>query len=268
MSEEIPDSSQSKRHVGLFVTCLVDVMRPSIGFAAMQLLEQADCIVEIPTTQTCCGQPAFNSGDDQGAAKIAKQLIEQFEQFDYVVAPSGSCASMIKVHFPELFQDDVTWLTRSRALSSKTYELLSFLVDVCDYKPDSQKLQSKYTYHHSCSGLRDMKVMTQPKKLLQTIDGLEHIELKGSTECCGFGGTFCVKYSDISNQIVEEKVENIRQTGANLLLGGDWGCLMNMSGKLNRESVKNDTSAGEEIVALHTAEVLAGMTDDILSESK
>lgn len=276
------DNNQKKRQVGLFVTCLADVMRPSIGFAALKLLEQADCEVEVPMAQTCCGQPAFNSGDNEGTAKIAKQLIEQFEQFDYVVVPSGSCSSMIKTHFPEVFQDDPAWLSRTRALSEKTHELLSFLVDVCDYTPDKIQLKSNYTYHHSCSGLRDMKVTTQPKKLLQSIDGLNHIELKGSTECCGFGGTFCVKYSDISNQIVEEKAENIRATGANILLGGDWGCLMNMAGKLNREknksAEKSSTTDGLadnirevkniKIVAMHTAEVLAGMADDILAESK
>ena len=258
------ENSQNKRQVGLFVTCLADVMRPSIGFAALQLLEQANCHVTVPTAQTCCGQPAFNSGDDQGAAKIAKQLIEQFEQFDYVVAPSGSCSSMIKTHFPELFQDDPSWLDRSQVLSGKTHELLSFLVDFCDYTPEKRLLDADYTYHHSCSGLREMKVTTQPKKLLQSVEGLNHVELKGSTECCGFGGTFCVKYSDISNQIVEEKADNIRATGASILLGGDWGCLMNMSGKLNREKPIDS----EKIVAMHTAEVLAGMADDILSDSK
>ncbi len=255
---------QHKREVGLFVTCLADVMRPSIGFAAIQLLEQAGCNVMVPTTQTCCGQPAFNSGDDFGTSKIAKQLITQFEAFDHVVVPSGSCASMIKTHFPELFQDDPFWLDRSQRLSAKTYELLSFLVDICGFSPESITLKNSYTYHHSCSGLRDMKVTTQPKKLLNTVEGLEHIELKGSTECCGFGGTFCVKYSDISNQIVEEKVDNIRATGANILLGGDWGCLMNMSGKLNRDKSPDEP----KITAMHTAEVLAGMADQILTESK
>ena len=248
-------------NVGLFVTCLVDVMRPSIGFATLQLLEQAGCKVTVPEQQTCCGQPAFNSGDDRGAAKVARQLIAQFEQFDYLVAPSGSCASMIKMHIPEVLQGDPEWLARAQALSAKTYELLSFLVDVCDFQPESTVFEADYTYHHSCSGLRDMKVTTQPKKLLSSVQGLQHKELAGSTECCGFGGTFCVKYSDISNQIVAEKTENIRQTGAQLLLGGDWGCLMNMAGKLNRQN-------HQSITALHTAEVLAGMTDELLLEPK
>ena len=250
-------------NVGLFVTCLVDVMRPTIGFAALTLLEKAGCNVTVPDTQTCCGQPAFNSGDDQGAAKIAKQLIQQFEQYDYLVAPSGSCAAMIKVHFPEVLQDQPDWLQRSEQLSEKTYELLSFLVDVCDYEPKETQLDAKYTYHHSCSGLREMQVTTQPKHLLSSVKGLDYIELKNSTECCGFGGTFCVKYSDISNQIVGEKADNVAATGADILLGGDWGCLMNMAGKLNRDKV---SGSDQKISAMHTAEVLAGMADDLMQK--
>lgn len=251
------DPMKKPLNVGLFVTCLVDVMRPSIGFASIELLEKANCQVTVPEQQTCCGQPAFNSGDDAGTAIVAKQIIQVFEEFDYVVAPSGSCASMIKIHFPEVFQDDPEWFSRSQALSAKTFELLSFLKDVCDLQLDPINLEADYTYHHSCSGLRDMKVTTQPKALLSAVNGLQHKELKGSTECCGFGGTFCVKYSEISNQIVTEKTENIIATEADILLGGDWGCLMNMSGKLNRDG-------HTAITAMHTAEVLAGMADEFL----
>jgi L-lactate dehydrogenase complex protein LldE len=266
---KIMKKNNQSHSVGLFVTCLVDVMRPSIGFASLKLLEDAGCKVTVPEQQTCSGQTAYNSGDDVGAAKVAKQLIMQFEAFDYVVIPSGSCSSMIKVHFQELFQDDAEWLARSKALSAKTYELLSFLVDVCEFAPEKIELQTDYTYHHSCSGLRDMKVNIQPKKLLNRVEGLNHIELKGSTECCGFGGTFCVKYSDISNQIVEEKSENIRATGATLLLGGDWGCLMNMSGKLNRDRRDSHNETEEpQVVAMHTAEVLAGMADEFIDNSQ
>ena len=224
------------------------------------MLEQIDCQVTVPEQQTCCGQPAFNSGDDSGTRKIAKSIITAFEGFDYVVIPSGSCGSMIKVHFPELFADDKQWLERAENLSSRTYELLSFLVDVCDYQPQNISLDASYTYHHSCSGLRELNIFKQPKSLLDKVEGLDLVSMENSTECCGFGGTFCVKYSDISNQIVSEKVGNIVKTDADLLLGGDWGCLMNMSGKLNREGHKN-------IVALHTAEVLAGMTEELLPET-
>lgn len=242
--------------VGLFVTCLVDSMRPSVGFAAINLLELAGCQVSVPEMQTCCGQPAFNSGDASGTAKLAKQLIEAFEQFDYVVVPSGSCAGMIKAHFVEVLEDETDWFDRAEKLAEKTYELLSFLTDVCDYRPADVTLKGSFTYHDSCSGLRELGVYEQPRALLAAVDGLAHAPLKNSTECCGFGGTFCVKYPDISNAIVEEKSESIVATQADFLLGGDWGCLMNMGGKLNR--------LGHKITVMHTAEVLAGMAPEFV----
>lgn len=236
-------------------------MRPSVGFAAIDLLEKAGCKVVVPEKQTCCGQPVFNSGDDRGAVKIAQQLIEKFTKVDYLVIPSGSCAAMIKHDFPQLFANNFEWLERAQELADKTYELLSFLHDVCDYQPDDVNLDIDYTYHHSCSGLRKMKVFEQPLTLLSKACNAQHKPLKDATECCGFGGAFCVKYSDISNQIVTEKTEKIHATDAQLLLGGDWGCLMNIAGKLNRQS---DTS----VTVMHTAEVLAGMADRFLVRSK
>lgn len=253
-------TSLEQRNVGLFVTCLVNTMRPSIGFASLSLLEKAGCRVNIPEIQGCCGQPAFNSGDDNGARQIAYQLIEQFEGFDYVVVPSGSCAGMLKKSFLEILKSEPEWLSRAEALSEKTYELLSFLVDVCHYEPESIELNNSYTYHDSCSGLRTMNVYEQPRQLLSKVKGLEHKPLSGNNECCGFGGTFCVKYSNISNEIVSEKTGNVINADANLLLGGDLGCLMNMAGKLNREQHK-------QVTALHTAEVLAGMAPDILRKN-
>lgn len=261
-----PDSSQStkieftnisEKKVGLFVTCLVNTMRPSIGFASITLLEQAGCVVEVPERQSCCGQPAFNSGDDDGTRQIAYQIIEQFEHFDYLVVPSGSCAAMIKKNFIALFEDQPQWLVRAKHLASITYELLSFLVDVCDYEPADIALDGSYTYHDSCSGYRSLGVYEQPRKMLAKVEGLEHKPLTGNSECCGFGGTFCVKYSDISNAIVSEKTENILATEADYLLGGDMGCLMNMVGKLNRDG-------HTQIKALHTAEVLAGLGPQIV----
>lgn len=245
------------KRVGLFVTCLVNTMRPSVGFASLELLEQAGCTVEVPEHQSCCGQPAFNSGDDQGTRQIAYTTIEQFEAFDYVVVPSGSCAGMIIKNFADLFEEGSTWQSRAQALADKTYELLSFLVDVCDFMPQGVELQGSYTYHDSCSGYRSLGVYEQPRKMLQNVAGLEHKPLHGHSECCGFGGTFCVKYSDISDAIVDEKTENVRNTQADYLLGGDMGCLMNMAGKLNREG-------HTQVKALHTAEVLAGMATEIL----
>lgn len=254
---DVTEQAVTEKKVGLFVTCLVNAMRPSIGFASITLLEQAGCVVEVPELQSCCGQPAFNSGDDEGTRQIAYQVIKQFEHFDYVVLPSGSCAAMIKKNFVEVFKDQPEWLARAKHLADITYELLSFLVDVCDFSPNNITLDGSYTYHDSCSGYRSLNVYEQPRKMLAKVKGLQHKPLNGHSECCGFGGTFCVKYSDISNEIVAEKAENILSTEAEYLLGGDMGCLMNMAGKLNRDG-------HTQIKTLHTAEVLAGLSEQVL----
>lgn len=238
-------------HVGLFVTCLVDIMRPRIGHAAILLLEQAGCRVGIPDTQTCCGQPGLNSGATDAARPLARQLIEQFERFDYVVVPSGSCAGTIKVHYPELFDNEPKWQTRAISLADKTWELMSFLVEIMHYRPTGITLDTVATYHDSCAGLRELSIKQQPRELLAAIDGLSLAPLRGNEICCGFGGTFCVKYPDISDAIVSEKAQDIDTTGAALLLGGDLGCLMNMGGKLSRQ--------GSAVRVMHAAEVLAGM---------
>ncbi len=240
--------------VGLFVTCLVDAMRPNIGFATLKLLEDAGCDVEVPQAQTCCGQPAFNSGDDATTRAIAKQLIAAFEPYDYVVVPSGSCASMIRTHYSDVFTDEPDWIERQSALSAKTWEVLSFLADVMKYQPGDVRYDGTATYHDSCSGLRDLGVHDQPRALLGDVAGLELTPLTDNDACCGFGGTFCVKYPDISNAIVSDKTAKIAATGADTLLAGDLGCLMNMAGKLSRE--------GHDIKAYHTVEVLAGMARD------
>jgi L-lactate dehydrogenase complex protein LldE len=239
--------------VGLFVTCLVDLMRPSVGFAAVKLLEDAGCTVDVPV-QTCCGQPAFNTGDRGTSRDIAQQVIEAFSRLDYVVAPSGSCAGMIKAHYPELFADDPNWAPRANALAGRTHELTSFLVDVLGVTTVTARHEGAVTYHDSCSGLRELGVKAQPRKLLASVEGLSLVEMADSDVCCGFGGTFAVKYGDISGAIVEEKAKNINAAGAPLVLAGDLGCLMNMAGKLARD--------GRPVAARHVAEVLAGMTDD------
>jgi L-lactate dehydrogenase complex protein LldE len=239
--------------VGLFVTCLVDLMRPSVGFAAVKLLEDAGCTVDAPV-QTCCGQPAYNSGDRGTTRDLAERVIDAFQGFDYVVAPSGSCAGMIKAHYPELFEDDPNWLPKANALAAKTYELTSFLVDVLGITKVDASFDGAVTYHDSCSGLRELGVKTQPRKLLASMDGLTLVEMNDSDVCCGFGGTFAVKYSDISGSIVEAKAKNVAEAGPHTLLAGDLGCLMNMAGKLSR--------AGKPIAVRHVAEVLAGMTDE------
>jgi L-lactate dehydrogenase complex protein LldE len=244
--------AQAQVRVGLFVTCLVDLMRPSVGFAAVKLLEDAGCTVDVPL-QSCCGQPAFNSGDRATTRAIAEQVIAAFAPFDYVVAPSGSCAGMLRVHYPELFADDPVWLPRARAFAAKTYELVSFLTDVRGVTGVVAAFDGTVTYHDSCSGLRELGVRAQPRRLLDTVRGLTRVELSDADVCCGFGGTFCVKYPDISNAIVGKKAANVAASGARTLLAGDLGCLMNMAGKLQRR--------GSGIAVRHVAEVLAGETD-------
>ncbi len=244
---------QDKPHVALLVTCLVDLMRPEIGFAAVKLLEQAGCRVSVPEAQTCCGQPAYNSGDRADAQAIARQVIAAFEPFDYVVVPSGSCAGMLHAHYPALFAGDPFWHPRAEAIAAKTHELVSFLTDQRGVTSVPARLDAVATYHDSCSGLRELKIREQPRKLLKTVAGLTLKELEGSEVCCGFGGTFCVKYGAISDRIVTDKTADIAATGADLLLAGDLGCLMNMAGKLTRQ--------GHKIDCRHVAEVLADMTD-------
>jgi L-lactate dehydrogenase complex protein LldE len=241
--------------VGLFVTCLVDLFRPTVGFAAVKLLEAAGCTVEVPASQTCCGQPAYNSGDRADTKDIARAVIRAFEDFDYVVAPSGSCAGMIKEHYGELFADEPEWAQRAAHLKHRTYELVSFLVDVLGIDAVDVEYTGTITYHDSCSGLRELGVKQQPRRLLRSVEGLHLAELPGAEVCCGFGGTFCIKYPEISNKMVSEKTADIVRTGADTLLAGDMGCLLNMAGKLKRE--------GSTVKVRHIAEVLAGMTGEV-----
>ncbi|MFZ1814622.1 MAG: (Fe-S)-binding protein [Rhizobiaceae bacterium] len=239
--------------VGLFVTCLVDLFRPSVAFAAVKLLEDAGCEVHVPVTQTCCGQPAYNNGDRASTREIAEQVIAAFEKFDHVVAPSGSCAGMLRKHYPSLFKGDPAWEERAARFSARVHELVSYLTDVRGVESVPVRMKVKATYHDSCSGLRELGVRDQPRKLLASIKGFKLKEMKSPDVCCGFGGTFAVKYSEISNQIVTEKTQDLSATKPELLLAGDLGCLMNMAGKLKRQ--------GSAIQVRHVAEVLAGMTD-------
>lgn len=238
------------RRVGLFVTCLVDLYRPSVGFAAIELLERAGCTVDVPPLQTCCGQPAYNTGDRATTRDLARQVIQAFETHEWVVAPSGSCGGMMHEHYPALFAGDPLWEPRALAFAAKTRELVSFLVDVCGLAAVESAFEGTVTYHDSCSGLRELGVKAQPRALLGSIPGLTLAELPDAEVCCGFGGTFCVKYPDISDRMVSNKAEKIEATGADLLLAGDMGCLLNMAGKLKRR--------GAATQVRHVAEVLAG----------
>jgi L-lactate dehydrogenase complex protein LldE len=241
--------------VALFVTCLVDLFRPTVGFAAVKLLEDAGCTVEVPRRQTCCGQPAYNSGDRADAEAIALQVFDAFAGYDYVVAPSGSCAGMLRVHYTELFADDSENLPRAQELAERSWELVSFLVDVCGTEVVAANWQRRVTYHDACSGLRELGVKLQPRQLLASVSGLRLAELPGAEVCCGFGGTFCVKYPEISDKMVTDKAADIAGTGAEAVLSGDMGCLLNIAGKLYRQ--------GRLVEVRHVAEVLAGMSDRV-----
>jgi L-lactate dehydrogenase complex protein LldE len=236
--------------VALFVTCLVDMFRPSVGFATVKLLTDAGCEVEVPEAQTCCGQPAWNSGDRETAKAIARQVIAVFEGYDYGVAPSGSCGATIAKDYPQMLADDPAWAGRAEALAARTHEITSFLTDVLKVEGVAEAVPAVVTYHDSCSGLRSLGVAAQPRRLLASVEGLELREMAEREVCCGFGGTFCVKYPDISNVMVGDKVRNIAATGAELVLAGDLGCLMNMAGKASRER--------QRFRARHVVEVLAG----------
>jgi L-lactate dehydrogenase complex protein LldE len=244
----------AKPSVGLFVTCLVDLVRPQVGFAAVKLLEDAGCEVIVPPSQTCCGQPAWNSGADRHAQDIARQVIDAFEGFDYVVAPSGSCAGTLRKHYPEILANDSTYAPRARALAAKAHELISFLVNVRKVERVTAACNAKACYHDSCSSLREMNVKSEPRKLLAGVDGLSLSELSDPQVCCGFGGLFAVKYPQISERMADDKIKDAQSTGADLLLGADLGCLLHLAGRMERD--------GKTMHVRHIAEVLAGMSDE------
>ncbi|HEX4079453.1 MAG TPA: (Fe-S)-binding protein [Rhizomicrobium sp.] len=239
--------------VGLFVTCLVDLMRPGVGFAAVKLLERAGCDVEVPAAQTCCGQPAWNGGADAGATAIARQVIDAFEEFDYVVVPSGSCAGMIRVHYPEALSGDVAWAQRARALAEKTHELIYFLVNLRGVSTVAADCRTSVCYHDSCSALRELGIKSEPRRLLASIERLDLRELKEPEVCCGFGGLFSVKYPEISERMADDKIADAQSTGAELLTSSDLGCLLHLAGRIARR--------GLPLRVRHLAEILAGEGD-------
>jgi L-lactate dehydrogenase complex protein LldE len=239
--------------VGLFVTCLVDLMRPSIGFSALKLLEAAGCEVTVPSAQTCCGQPGYNSGDRKAAQALARKVLAEFADCEYVVVPSGSCSGMIRAHYPELLSGHPELQAQVDALAAKTYELTDFLLNVAKLEQVPGRFSGSVTYHDSCSGLREMGVKAQPRALLARVPGLKLTEMRQPEQCCGFGGTFAVKYGDISARIAELKCEDVESTGADAVVLGDLGCMLNIEGRLRR---RGDARTR----VLHVAEVLAGET--------
>jgi L-lactate dehydrogenase complex protein LldE len=239
--------------VGLFVTCLVDLMRPSIGFAALKLLESAGCEVIVPATQTCCGQPGYNSGDRASARALAEKLLDEFEGCDYVVVPSGSCAGMIRVHYPDVFRGEPVLLARSERLAARVRELTDFLVNVAKLQKLPGSFAGAVTYHDSCSGLRELGVKSQPRALLARLPGLTLAEMNECETCCGFGGTFSVKFGDIATEMAEKKCRHIEASGARAVVMGDLGCMLNIEGRLRKRG-DNKTRV------FHVAELLAGET--------
>jgi len=237
--------------VALFVTCLVDAVRPEIGFSVVKLLEAAGCEVVVPESQTCCGQPAYNSGDSSTARVLAEKVLREFDGFDYVVIPSGSCGGQVKVHYLELFRDHPDLKSRAERLAGRMYELTDFLVSVLKVSSVPSQFAGHVTYHDSCCGLRELGVKQQPRALLGMLPGVQISELNGCEQCCGFGGTFSIKFGDVSGAIVDEKCRNVKATGADAVVLGDLGCILNIEGRLRRTG---DTTTR----VLHIAQVLAG----------
>jgi L-lactate dehydrogenase complex protein LldE len=236
--------------VGLFVTCLVDLVRPRIGFAALTLLQAAGAEVVVPESQTCCGQPGYNSGDLDAARALALKLSREFDGCDYVVTPSGSCAGMIRVHYPALFTGHTERAGVER-LAARTYELTDFLVNVAHLVKVPGDFRGTLTYHDSCSGLRELGVKSQPRALLAMLPGATLVEMTEAETCCGFGGTFSVKFGDISTRMADNKCSRATATGAHTIAGGDLGCLLNIEGRLRRRG-------DERTRVQHIAEVLVG----------
>ena len=239
--------------VALYVTCLVDLFRPSVAFNTITLLEQAGCEVLVPDLQSCCGQPTYNTGDYESTIPLAQQVIEEFEFADYVVIPSGSCAGMIVHHYPKLLTGE--WRERALALAAKTFELTTFLADIANIEKPVQSNASPgpITYHDSCAGLRELGIKRQPRQLLKTLCNTEVMELEQTDICCGFGGTFCAKMPELSGKMVSDKLDNALASGAGTVTGGDMGCLMNIAGRAKR--------LGKNIEVRHVAELLAGDLD-------
>ncbi len=242
--------SNMNKTVTLFIQCLVDGIYPEAGEAMVKIFRKLGIDLICPTTQTCCGQPAFNAGYRREAGVAAKRFIDIFETAQVIVCPSGSCVTMVRHHYPQLFEDNDPWLQRARQVAAKTYELTEYLVDVLGVQDVGAHYEGKITYHDSCHLLRNLRIQSQPRKLLSKVSGAEFIEMHDADRCCGFGGSFAVKYADISSAMVADKVNNIVASGADTVVGCDMGCLMNIQGMLNR--------VGSDIKIMHIAQILAG----------
>ena len=239
----------TQKKVTLFIQCLVDGIYPEVGEAMVAIFRKLGVNLTCPTQQTCCGQPAFNSGYQREARVAAKRFIEIFETAEAIVCPSGSCVTMVRHHYPQLFSDDATWLQRAQNVAAKTFELTEYLVDILGVDDLGAHFDGVITYHDSCHLLRNLRIKEQPRRLLRKITGTEFIEMNDSDRCCGFGGSFSFKYGDISAAMAEDKVNNIIDSGAGAVVGCDMGCLMNIQGMLSRK--------GSSIKVMHIAQLLA-----------
>lgn len=234
--------------VSLFITCLADQLYPEVGESVVRLLHRYGCEVDFPETQTCCGQPAFNSGYQDEAREVARNLIRAFEHSDYVVSPSGSCTGMVHHYYPQLFESEPEWKAKAEQLIERTYEFSQFMVNVLGVTDLGAEFSEKITYHPSCHATRLLGVKEEPGKLLENVKGLEFIDLPRKEDCCGFGGTFAVKMADMSEAMVCEKAANVCATNACVLVGTDMGCLMNIGGRLNKEN--------KPVKVMHLAQLL------------
>jgi L-lactate dehydrogenase complex protein LldE len=236
--------------VGLFVTCIVDQMWSSVGTATVDVLRRAGCQIEFDERQTCCGQPAFNTGYRAEARRVAERFIELYEESEaeFIVSPSGSCTAMVH-HYDTLFPDDARWRERAQAVAGRTFELSSFLVRVLKTTDVGARFKGKVTWHDACHGLRELRVRDEPRALIRNVKETELIELENADTCCGFGGTFSVKYPEISTAILDQKIEAIEAAGVDSVISGDASCLMQIGGRLSR--------IGSKVRVMHLAELLA-----------
>lgn len=240
----------STKNVTLFVQCLVDGLYPEVGEAMVTIFNKLGIPLNCPLDQTCCGQPAFNAGYRRAARVAAKRFIEIFEDSEAIVCPSGSCVDMVKNHYRELFEDDAKWLDRAVQVGLRTFELSQYMVDILKIEDVGACYHGKITYHDSCHLLRGLGISEQPRRLIRNIKKAELVEMKDSDRCCGFGGTFSVKYPVISTAMVDDKIDNIIASGADTVTGCDISCLMNIQGRLSR--------MGSSVKTLHIAQLLAG----------
>ena len=240
----------TQKTVTLFIQCLVDGIYPEVGEAMVAIFRKLGIELTCPNRQTCCGQPAYNSGYQEEARLAAQRFIEIFESAQAIVCPSGSCVTMVRHHYPQLFADDTVWSQRAQRVADKTFELTEYLVDILKVDDLGSRYEGVVTYHDSCHLLRNLRIKAQPRRLLSKIAGTEFVELKDSDFCCGFGGSFSFKYADISAAMAADKAKNIIASGADTVVGCDMGCLMNIQGRLSRE--------GSAIKVMHIAQLLAG----------